>query len=104
MNAHERPKRDQYARDTFESYRHEMLSCLWSRERILVVAEDKFDKNEDDGLYTALREAYGGRDWKLKDGQLVVGFAALTLEKGSSREGEFMPSGKLVPYCLAYID
>ena len=95
-NAYERPYRDEYPGDTFLSYLYQMLEYLWEPDCILVVAEDKLEKSEDEELYPALRRVHGGREWPEKGGKVVVGIACLKLKKGSKREGKYQPIGRVL--------
>ena len=95
-NEYERPFRDKYARDTYESYRHELRKCMWDPKRILVVIDATFNQNEDEKLYPALKAEFAGRAWPRKDGKVVVGFACLSLRQDSSRTGTFQPQGALL--------
>jgi hypothetical protein len=65
-NAYERPQRDIWPQDTFQSYRYQLLTCLWDPKRILIVAQDKYESAEDEELYPALHATYGGGKWPEK--------------------------------------
>lgn len=96
VNAYERPKRDKYPGDTVQSYLEELLNYILKPECILIVVDDEYEKSEDEKLYPALREEYGGREWIRKDGRLIVGFACLMLKHGSFRVGQFQPEGEII--------
>lgn len=99
VNAYERPQRDRYPKDTVHSYLQELISYLLRPECILVVVDDECEKSEDTELYPALKKEYGGRHWAKQDGKAIVGFACMTLKRGSHRVGNFQPDGKIVVVC-----
>lgn len=89
----ERPDRDLYPNDTIASYHDMLLEYATQPDRGLVIAEDNYSNDEGEKLYDALKKVYTGPG-DIRDGEKIpVGFLCFTLQKKSSRVGNFQPEG-----------
>lgn len=94
VSAYERPDRDLFPADTVADYREQLQKSILDPARVLIVARDTLEPEENDKTYEALRPISKGVNHVSDDGKLVVGFVSLILAKGSSRIGQFQPEGE----------
>lgn len=93
LSAYERPDRDLFPADTVGSYREQLQKYILDPARVVLVAQDTLEPEENDKTYKALRGISGDVNHVADDGKVVVGFICLILAKGSTRIGQFQPEG-----------
>lgn len=95
----ERLHHNRYPRDTLASYRAYYEKEILDPNTVVLVSEACYKKNEVKDVYDALSVIYPSlynqlapMDWESET--LIVGVASLNLQRGSDRQGQFLPEDK----------